>query len=325
MAVTLAGVLQSELGSWFGLHEVGRETVSGGQEVRLKPGGHQHAIDIVLRLNAAERIESATLLLDRDWIAAPATAPFAADLLKSALPILAPGDAAVAELAQRLAQRMAAPNVLMHAGAATAPLPPPAGSIAAALAVYDGAHTGVRLDGEATTLALENVGEAGVNRLRLTLTRREPPESHRTTLPQEGAMPEAASIDLLACFLQAADLPAGMTMPQDNRTSGPDPSDQQFARFGGLRAGLARWHSPDGPAGRLIDIRWLFPDERSAAGYHRATLAVNAEGLSEAPAAPARSAMCTAACCSTRRCGRCWAIGRRRWRAICTSSASVRW
>jgi hypothetical protein len=286
MAETLAEVLQSELGSWFGMHEVGRGTVSGGQEVRLKPGGHQDAIDLVLRLDAGGRIESATLLLDRDWIAAPATAPFAADLLKSALPILAPGDGAVAELVQRIERRMAAPNVIMHAGAMPAPLPPPTATVAAALAVYDGTQASARLDDDGATLLLENVSAAGTNRLCIIAARQAPRAANGAASPQEDAMADAAAIDLLACFLQAADLPAGMTMPQDNRASGPDPSDQHFSRFGGLKAGLARWHSPDGPAGRLIDIRWLFPNERAAADYHRTALAVNAEGLPEVPAAP---------------------------------------
>lgn len=285
MAETLADVLGSELGSWFGVHEVGREDVAGGQEVRLKPGGYQDAIDLVLRTDAAERIESATLSLDRAWIDAPATAPFAADLLKSALPVLAPNDESVAELAQRFARRMAAPNVLMHASAVPTPLPPPTPPVAAALEVYDRQRESARLGGDSVALSLQNIAVGGVSRLRITLTLHTRRAAHETQPSEEGAMPDGAAIDLLACFLQATDLPDGMTMPQDNRGGGPDPGDTHFARFGGLQAGLARWHSPDGPAGRLIDIRWLFPDERAAADYHRTTLATNSEGLPEVAAA----------------------------------------
>ncbi len=41
MGPTLAAILGSELGSWFGVHEVARNPLpAGGQEVRLEPGGY---------------------------------------------------------------------------------------------------------------------------------------------------------------------------------------------------------------------------------------------------------------------------------------------
>src|SRR5581483_2489439 len=161
-----------------------------------------------------------------------------------------------------------------------------------ALAVYDGAQASARLDGEGAAVQVENVSLAGEARLQITLAPQALPAGTVAATTKERAMPNGDSIDLFACFLQAVDLPSGMTMPQDDRSGGPDPGDAHFARFGGLKAGLARWHSPDGPAGRLIDIRWLFPDERAAADYHRTTLAANAEGLPAVPGAPPAGEEC---------------------------------
>ncbi len=293
MALTLAALLRSELGAWFGVHEVGRETIAGGHELRLKPGGHAQFIDIIVRVDAEEQIQSASLLLDRAWIDAPATAPFAADLLKSALPILAPNDERVRDLAQRIARFMHGENVLVHANAMPAPLPPPVPPIAAALAAYRGEQQRAQFASAAVLVRLENVAASGTNRLQITLA---PPGDARAAKPadavKEPKMVTGNTLDLLSTFLQAADLPAGMSMPQDDRARGPDPGDLYFGRFRGLQAGLARWHSPDGPAGRLIDIRWLFADERSASDYHRTTLSTNSEGLPEAADAPSAGDEC---------------------------------
>jgi hypothetical protein len=40
------------------------------------------------------------------------------------------------------------------------------------------------------------------------------------------------------------------------------------------------------PVGLLIDIRWLFPDERLAQAYHLVMLNINSEGTPLAPDAP---------------------------------------
>jgi len=97
----------------------------------------------------------------------------------------------------------------------------------------------------------------------------------------------------LQLFLEAADLPAGMTRHQDSRTRGADPGDQAFAQYGGLQSGLARWGGGAGhPIDRLIDIRWLFPAEGAATAYHQATLQTNAEGMPPLASAPSVGQTC---------------------------------
>jgi hypothetical protein len=96
----------------------------------------------------------------------------------------------------------------------------------------------------------------------------------------------------LEFFAQAPDLPAGMSMPQDSRTRGADPGDQAFHRFGGLHAGLARWHASDGPISRLIDIRAAFPDATAARNYARAVLQEQMENMLVIKQAPLVGSEC---------------------------------
>ena len=61
---------------------------------------------------------------------------------------------------------------------------------------------------------------------------------------------------------------------------GADPDDPAFARHGGRNIGMTKWEgNDDGCLLRVfVDIRWLFPDPRSATAYHLATLQAKAEG-----------------------------------------------
>src|SRR4051812_38209293 len=84
----------SELFGWFGVHEEGREKLPDGlQRLHLKPGGYQESVDIWVDLVRDGGVRRARLALARAWVDAPPTAPFAIDLVKSALPVFAPRSA----------------------------------------------------------------------------------------------------------------------------------------------------------------------------------------------------------------------------------------
>ena len=85
-----------------------------------------------------------------------------------------------------------------------------------------------------------------------------------------------------ALFLEAKDMPSQMTLYGDRRMGFSEPGDQAYNDHGGLKAGMTKW---DGPKQNtlllLVDIRWLFPDARSATAYHLATLQAKSEGKPE--------------------------------------------
>ncbi len=125
---------QSDVFTWFGMHEVGQERPRPGVVRRhLKPGGHQEARDLTLEL-AGERLAMAELTLDRAWMDGGATAPFADDLAKSVLLVLAPGRTVIGDVAERIfhlglvsaaGPRAAAP-LLRRGARERAPVNPPA-------------------------------------------------------------------------------------------------------------------------------------------------------------------------------------------------------
>src|SRR5437763_1970416 len=96
----------------------------------------------------------------------------------------------------------------------------------------------------------------------------------------------------LSLFAQVSDLPTGMTMPQDSRTRGADPSDAAYQQYSGIKMGLARWGSDNGPINRLIDIRALFPSAEAATNYFHAALFVQMEDMLEIPDAPKAGSNC---------------------------------
>lgn len=81
-------------------------------------------------------------------------------------------------------------------------------------------------------------------------------------------------------FLEARELPATLQMVQDSRMRVADPNDEAFRRCEGLRSGLVAWQGQIGAMiERVVDIRWVFPNEEKAKLYHQQTLQVNSENM----------------------------------------------
>ncbi len=163
-------IVQSDLFTWFSMHEVGQERPRPGiVRRRLKPGGHEQAIDLVLEL-AGHRLLTAELALDRAWMDGAFTAPFADDLVKSVLLVLAPGRPAIGDAAQRIFHlgRGSQPRILL-AVAPRSPDAPPAPAVQGVIDAYLGQRPAAELADGAATLTLAAVEEQGRPRLRLTL------------------------------------------------------------------------------------------------------------------------------------------------------------
>lgn len=91
----------------------------------------------------------------------------------------------------------------------------------------------------------------------------------------------------LALYLGPGDLPSTLQMVQDERDRGPDPDDDQFNALGGLHSGFCIWLAEhDQSLWRVVDIRFVFPDDAAAALYHRKRLAQNSESMPPVPDAP---------------------------------------
>lgn len=75
----------TDLFTFFNFTEVGRQrTPEGLVEVRLKPGGFQEFIDVLLHIDRSSVVQKGVLLLDREWVGSPSTInPFGKDLAKS--------------------------------------------------------------------------------------------------------------------------------------------------------------------------------------------------------------------------------------------------
>lgn len=84
----------------------------------------------------------------------------------------------------------------------------------------------------------------------------------------------------LQLFLETREVPAGLQLTQDSRMRGSDPNDEIFRRCFGLRSGLIAWQAPiNSVIERIVDIRWVFPNEDMARAYHQQTLQSNSENM----------------------------------------------
>jgi hypothetical protein len=93
----------SEFFGFFHLSETGRTTddKTGLVEIGLQPGNWQDRIALGATVDAEGRLRAATLMVDRSWLADPATAMFGADLLASFVgAVVTEADADEAELLQ---------------------------------------------------------------------------------------------------------------------------------------------------------------------------------------------------------------------------------
>lgn len=80
-------------------------------------------------------------------------------------------------------------------------------------------------------------------------------------------------------FLNSKEMPNSMRMVQDSKLNGPDPDDRLFTRNHGIFAGFQVWMGrSDSPLWRIVDIRWVFPDEKKAKDYFQKRLGANCEG-----------------------------------------------
>ncbi|HYU19000.1 MAG TPA: hypothetical protein VEQ11_09910 [Chloroflexota bacterium] len=100
MALSWDGFQRSQLFSWVHVHEVGRTSFGDGRvAVGLKPGAFEEQIDLQVDLDAAGAIRTASLWLDRSWLGGPGRgSPFASDIAKSFLAVVAPGHSPTLEL-----------------------------------------------------------------------------------------------------------------------------------------------------------------------------------------------------------------------------------
>ena len=163
---------ESEFFSWFGISEVGRQPADGGRVVvRCKPGGFQEAVDLEFDLDAAPRVRGARLLLDRSWVDAAATAPFAADIGKSFLAALAPNSAQARALSDEIQNLIAQnPNVLRRADPSAPPrlLVPP--GLVPAIDAFSGRGQEARVSDGPTTIAIKNVEQGARRVLRIAVS-----------------------------------------------------------------------------------------------------------------------------------------------------------
>lgn len=99
----------------------------------------------------------------------------------------------------------------------------------------------------------------------------------------------------LSMFLEKHDLPGNVRMTQDTRCFLPlDPNDNAvFVRHCGYHSGLALWEGGfDQTIWRLVDIRWVFPTEKEASAYHKATIQASSERQPKISGAPAVGTDC---------------------------------
>jgi hypothetical protein len=78
-----ADLSASEFFGFFHLSETAREQDSetGLVEIGLKPGNWQEHISLAVTVDSDDAVRNAKLVLDRSWLSAPETAPFALDLV----------------------------------------------------------------------------------------------------------------------------------------------------------------------------------------------------------------------------------------------------
>jgi hypothetical protein len=100
----LADIMASDLVGFFHFHENGRSDHEEEDVTRIAmaPGNWQEHISLVVTVDADENVQATQLLVDRTWLEDRATAPFAADLLKSYVQaVVTQADAADVELLVR--------------------------------------------------------------------------------------------------------------------------------------------------------------------------------------------------------------------------------
>ncbi|MFN8633044.1 MAG: hypothetical protein U0893_04255 [Chloroflexota bacterium] len=270
---------RSDFFQWFGVHETGRSATlgSGWQAIRLKPGGYQDAIDLIVYVDTRQRVQRATLRQNRAWVDGGQTAKLADDLTQSFLLALAGRHPETSALARRIFSLNRGSQQILRAGPPEAPPDPLSPSAQAALDEYLGSRNRAELVEPGLLLVIDNrrTGSSehwlwGPEPLAIdvaaTTTSRHPAGRLARTTP--------ARDRYLRYFLEASDLPDSMTMLYDHRDAGSDPRDQaDFRQYGGLASGWTEWQGPrGGPISRLVDFRWEFPNAEAAIAYHRKAL-----------------------------------------------------
>jgi hypothetical protein len=105
-----------------------------------------------------------------------------------------------------------------------------------------------------------------------------------TDLFDEPRLPDPAQYASL--YLGEADLPASLSLSQDSRAQGPDAGDFWFTLHAGIHCGFQVWQGDIADTvWRVVDIRYVFPDEQAAAIYletRRQALCENSPILEEA-------------------------------------------
>jgi len=97
-----------------------------------------------------------------------------------------------------------------------------------------------------------------------------------TLLPQEERV-------YLALFLTSEDVP-GLDSGEAVHREDAEPGDDAWIPCEGMKAGFQVWQRIRGTElVRLVDVRWLFPSEASAARYHEDRMTANAEGFRRVP------------------------------------------
>ncbi|MCA1706121.1 MAG: hypothetical protein LC808_23815 [Actinobacteria bacterium] len=83
--LSVADITASDLTGFFHFHETGRahDEDEDVTRIAMAPGNWREQISLVVTVDSRENVSATQLLVDRTWIDDRATAPFAADLLKS--------------------------------------------------------------------------------------------------------------------------------------------------------------------------------------------------------------------------------------------------
>lgn len=162
---------ESELFSFFHFTETGRKPQSRGMtEIRLKPGGFQEFIDILMKVDQAEGVHEGVLLLDRDWIGGPMTVnPFGKDLAKSFVEAVThPKDKEKAcSVVSTIWNISGSRNEVIYLGAKKETEEK---QIEKLTNVYLGTEKCYSLELEKCKIMIENIEDVGRSRLRITVS-----------------------------------------------------------------------------------------------------------------------------------------------------------
>jgi hypothetical protein len=91
-------------------------------------------------------------------------------------------------------------------------------------------------------------------------------------------------------FLGEDEMP-GMKMTQDTKGMGADEGDKMYAKLGGLHSGLTVWEPKEqgkeaNHMDRVVDLRWVFPDAKSAKAYLKDQLEAQSEHMDPVKSPP---------------------------------------